>query len=40
MKEMVTEFARNPKLLVLVDKLYPNLFENACVQTSIGDLGQ
>ena len=23
MKEMVTEFARNPKLLVLVDKLYP-----------------
>eukprot|EP00966_Prymnesium_polylepis_P215797 4996818-Prymnesium_polylepis.1 len=23
MKEMVTEFTRNPKLLVLVDKLYP-----------------
>jgi cell division protein FtsB len=23
LKEMVTEFARNPKLLVLVDKLYP-----------------
>ena len=23
MKEMVTEFARNPKLIVLVDKLYP-----------------
>ena len=23
LKEMVTEFARNPQLLILVDKLYP-----------------